>query len=177
MAAGDIAGRSCVCCGCCALPGDGFPMILRIGGESADSSFWGSTPFAMVKLAYLQDHPYLLTPSWMTEAGSLVSAGAAAYINKSAQDASVSLTAGRTSTAVVDRLSAPSITANGSVAFDGQRFRADGGWKRPPAATVVPAGRGGYRVVVPRYSAPLLSVPATVERPQRCRCPTRTSGS
>ncbi len=57
-------------------PGDSSPMILRIGGESADSSFWGPTPFAMVKAAYRQDHPYLLTPAWMTEAGSLVRAGA-----------------------------------------------------------------------------------------------------
>jgi hypothetical protein len=57
-------------------PGDRSPMNLRIGGESADSSFWGSTPFQFVKPAYVQDHPYLLTPAWMTEAGALVKAGA-----------------------------------------------------------------------------------------------------
>ena len=57
-------------------PGDSSPLVLRIGGESADSSFWGPTPFAMVQPAYRQDHPYVLTPAWMTEAGSLVGAGA-----------------------------------------------------------------------------------------------------
>ena len=51
-------------------------MTLRIGGESADSSFWGPNPFAMVKPAYRQDHPYVLTPAWLAEAGSLVAAGA-----------------------------------------------------------------------------------------------------
>ena len=57
-------------------PGDNSPMTLRIGGESADSSFWGPNPFAMVKPAYRQDHPYVLTPAWLAEAGSLVAAGA-----------------------------------------------------------------------------------------------------
>ncbi len=57
-------------------PGVRSPMVLRIGGESADSSFWGPTPFALVQPAYRQDRPYVLTPAWMTEAGSLVSAGA-----------------------------------------------------------------------------------------------------
>ncbi len=83
----------------------------------------------------------------------------AVYINKSSQSAYVRFAAAGSGTARLDRLSAPSITANGSVAFDGQRFGADGGWKRAPAASKVP-GRGGvYGVLVPRFSAALLSVP------------------
>ena len=61
-------------------PGDDSPLSLRIGGESADSSFWGPTPWTMVKPAYRQDHPYLLTQAWMTQAGSLVAAAAVKVI-------------------------------------------------------------------------------------------------
>ena len=83
----------------------------------------------------------------------------ALYINKSSQNAYVAFASSGSRTARLDRLSAPSITANGSVALDGQRFRADGGWTGTPAASHVPGRRGVYRVLVPRFSAALLSVP------------------
>ena len=83
----------------------------------------------------------------------------ALYINKSSQNAYVAFAGSGSRTARLDRLSAPSITANGSVALDGQRFRADGGWTGTPAASAVPGRRGVYRVLVPRFSAALLSVP------------------
>jgi hypothetical protein len=45
--------------------------IIRIGGESADSSFLGPDPFANVAPDYRQSRPYVLTPDWMNELGAL----------------------------------------------------------------------------------------------------------
>ncbi len=83
----------------------------------------------------------------------------AVYINKSSQDAYVNFAAGGSGTARLDRLSAPSITANGTVAFDGQRLGSDGGWIRQSTASILAASSGTYGVLVPRYSAALVSIP------------------
>ncbi len=55
-------------------PHDEAPIVLRLGGESADTSFWGSDPFAHVAPAYQQYNPYVLTPAWMAGVASLVRA-------------------------------------------------------------------------------------------------------
>ncbi len=55
-------------------PGAQARVVLRIGGESADSSFWGDNWQQDVAPAYRQGHPYKLTPQWMAQLGSLVRA-------------------------------------------------------------------------------------------------------
>jgi hypothetical protein len=55
-------------------PHDDTPIVLRVGGESADTSFWGSDPFAFVAPAYWPYNPYVLTPAWMAGVASLVRA-------------------------------------------------------------------------------------------------------
>ncbi len=52
--------------------GDDSPVIVRIGGESADSSVWGSEQDTLVAPAYRQRHAYELTDQWMAHLGSLV---------------------------------------------------------------------------------------------------------
>lgn len=54
--------------------GDDSPVILRIGGESADSSVWGTDQDTLVAPAYRQRRAYELTDQWMTHLGSLVRA-------------------------------------------------------------------------------------------------------
>jgi hypothetical protein len=54
--------------------GDHSPVILRIGGESADSSVWGSDQDTLVAPAYRQHRAYQLTDRWMAHLGSLVRA-------------------------------------------------------------------------------------------------------
>jgi hypothetical protein len=52
-------------------PPDGAaPVPLRIGGESADSTFWPNLT-RVVARPYYQAHPYILTHGWMTKLGSL----------------------------------------------------------------------------------------------------------
>ena len=46
--------------------------ILRIGGESADSSFWGPHPWKFVRPRFRQRRGYILTDRWMKRLGSLV---------------------------------------------------------------------------------------------------------
>ena len=53
-------------------PGETAPVVLRVGGESADSSFWGSDPWAVVAAPYRQGRYFELTPAWMTRLGELV---------------------------------------------------------------------------------------------------------
>ena len=53
-------------------PRDRAPISLRLGGESGDSSFWGSDPFADVAPSYQQPHPYVLTPAWMAGVSKLI---------------------------------------------------------------------------------------------------------
>ena len=48
------------------VPGDG-PLLLRIGGDSADQSYWGGSPGAA-----LGPWPYRLTPRWLRALASLV---------------------------------------------------------------------------------------------------------
>jgi hypothetical protein len=54
--------------------GDDSPVIVRIGGESADSSVWGSDQDTLVAPAYRQRRAYELTDQWMAHLGSLVQA-------------------------------------------------------------------------------------------------------
>ena len=53
-------------------PRDPAPISLRLGGESADSSFWGPDPFADVAPSYQQPNPYVLTPAWMAGVAKLI---------------------------------------------------------------------------------------------------------
>jgi hypothetical protein len=55
-------------------PGESAPVVLRVGGESADSSFWGSNPWAVVGAPYRQSRYIDLTPAWMAQLGALVRA-------------------------------------------------------------------------------------------------------
>ncbi len=55
-------------------PGDASPVILRIGGESADSSVWEGDQDTLVAPMYRQRHAYKLTDQWMADVGSLVRA-------------------------------------------------------------------------------------------------------
>jgi hypothetical protein len=61
-------------------PGVHAPVILRIGGESADSSIWGPDQSAFVAPRYQQGRPYELTPAWMKGLGALVKAAAVKVI-------------------------------------------------------------------------------------------------
>jgi hypothetical protein len=54
--------------------GDPARPILRIGGESADSSFWGPQPWRLVRPRFRQRRGYILTDRWMKQLGSLVAA-------------------------------------------------------------------------------------------------------
>lgn len=53
-------------------PGERAPVVMRIGGESADSSFWKPDAQTAVAAEYQQGHPILLSPEWMTNLGELV---------------------------------------------------------------------------------------------------------
>ena len=53
-------------------PGDHSPVSLRIGGESADSTFWGPDPSRLVAPSYRQGHPYVIDEAWMTQLAALV---------------------------------------------------------------------------------------------------------
>ncbi len=81
------------------------------------------------------------------------------YINKSDRDTYVRVRAGRGVPAQLERLSAPSITANRTVTLAGQRLESDGLWHGTLDTRTVNASRGFYRVFVPAFSAALLSVP------------------
>ena len=54
--------------------GDDARVVLRVGGESADSTVWGSDSSQWIAPAYRQGHPYELTPAWMQRLGALVRA-------------------------------------------------------------------------------------------------------
>jgi hypothetical protein len=47
-------------------------VMLRVGGESADSSFWGNNWQQDVQPAYYQGHPYIIDQSWMDGLAALV---------------------------------------------------------------------------------------------------------
>lgn len=53
-------------------PGERGPVIMRVGGESADSSFWQNDDRTLVAPRYRQGHPYSLTPAWMAQLAALV---------------------------------------------------------------------------------------------------------
>ena len=46
-------------------PGEHRPVVMRLGGESSDSSFWENNNSTIVEPRYRQGHPYSLTPAWM----------------------------------------------------------------------------------------------------------------
>ncbi len=46
-------------------PGEHHPVVMRLGGESSDSSFWENDNSTIVEPRYRQGHPYSLTPAWM----------------------------------------------------------------------------------------------------------------
>jgi hypothetical protein len=83
----------------------------------------------------------------------------ALYINKSNRDTYVGLPARRRAPAQLQRLTAPSITANRTVTLAGQRLRTDGLWHGNLMTRAVNPSRGTYRVLVPAFSAALLAVP------------------
>ena len=52
-------------------PGEHHPVVMRLGGESSDSSFWESDNSTIVAPRYRQGHPYSLTPAWMDHLGAI----------------------------------------------------------------------------------------------------------
>jgi hypothetical protein len=54
--------------------GDNGRVDLRVGGESADSTVWGSDSSQWIAPAYRQGHPYELTHAWLQRLGALVRA-------------------------------------------------------------------------------------------------------
>jgi hypothetical protein len=55
-------------------PGTHDRVMLRVGGESADSSFWGENWQQDVEPAYSQGHPYIINQAWMDGLRALVRA-------------------------------------------------------------------------------------------------------
>lgn len=53
-------------------PGDRGPLVMRLGGESADSSFWQNDAQTLVAPRYQQGHPYSVTPAWMDQLSVLI---------------------------------------------------------------------------------------------------------
>jgi hypothetical protein len=53
-------------------PGETAPIVMRLGGESADSSFWENDDRTIVARPYRQGHPYSVTPAWMSGLAALV---------------------------------------------------------------------------------------------------------
>jgi hypothetical protein len=84
------------------------------------------------------------------------------YLNKSDRDTYVTLPALSAQAATVERLSAPSLSANTTVTLAGQRLGGDGRWTGALTASRVPSAHGSYRVLVPRFSAAMLSVPPSL---------------
>jgi hypothetical protein len=81
------------------------------------------------------------------------------YLNKSNRDTLVTLPALTSQAATVQRLSASSLSANDTVALAGQRLDGDGRWSGTLDVKRVPSAHGSYRVLVPAFSAAMLSVP------------------
>jgi hypothetical protein len=80
-------------------------------------------------------------------------------IDKSSQSTSVLLPAYSRQPATVQRLLAPSITANDTVTLDGQRLGDAGYWTGPRVTQSLRARGGRYRFGVPGFSAVLVSMP------------------
>jgi len=82
-------------------------------------------------------------------------------INKGPRRVSVSSHLPATAPATVERLLAPSPGARFGVTLGGQRLDGNAQWVGAPAIEVIHPADRRYTVVLPRYSAALLSVPVT----------------
>ncbi len=81
------------------------------------------------------------------------------YINKSNYPTTATLLSGSRRPGSLERLTAPSVRANNSVKLAGQRFGPHGGWRGKRVSKRVRERKGAYEVLVPAYSAALLSIP------------------
>lgn len=79
-------------------------------------------------------------------------------INKGADSADVTLRLGAGAPATVQRLLAPSPAAVGGVTLAGQQLGADATWHGREVSERIPTARRGYWLVVPRYSAALVTI-------------------
>lgn len=55
-------------------PGDPARVILRVGGESADSTVWGPNSARWIPPAYSQGHPFQIDQAWMSRLAAVVRA-------------------------------------------------------------------------------------------------------
>ncbi len=53
-------------------PGDPARVILRVGGESADSTVWGPNSRQWIPPAFRQGHPFQIDQAWMSRLAALV---------------------------------------------------------------------------------------------------------
>jgi Glycosyl hydrolase family 79 C-terminal beta domain len=83
------------------------------------------------------------------------------YINKGPRDIHVSSQLPGSTTATVQRLLAPSPSAESGVTLGGQSLDQDAQWTGTPVREPVRRVDGEYPVTLPAYSAALLSVPIT----------------
>jgi hypothetical protein len=78
-------------------------------------------------------------------------------INKGPRGVSVQLSAPVAGSTVVQRLQAPAPGAEGGVRLAGQWLDLSGRWRGVPVTSTATAERGHVRIIVPRYSAALMS--------------------
>jgi hypothetical protein len=81
-------------------------------------------------------------------------------IDKGSHTVRIRLALPATGPATVQRLLAPSASASSGVTLAGQHLGPDGRWHGERRVQTIRRGRGGYQLVVPRYSAALVSVRA-----------------
>jgi hypothetical protein len=148
------------------LRGNGFlntPLNYTRAGIYAEPMFYGMALFARAlgpraHLIALQRTPGAVALKvWAVRLGD--GSLRVLYINKSADDTTVWLHVPGKRSGRLERLTAPSIKANGRVELAGQRLGYDGRWHGALRTRAVPPRSRGYRIWVPGYSAALLALP------------------
>lgn len=85
----------------------------------------------------------------------------ALIVNHGPRAAAVVLRLAASGTATVQRLLAPTVGARAGVTLAGQHLGRAGRWHGADALRTVQPGAGGYALAVPRFSAALVSIPAS----------------
>jgi hypothetical protein len=140
----------------------GLAFVLRDSGLQAQPLLYGMILFARTLGPGARLAPVHLTAPQVPHLKAWVVRLPAAYhvllINKGRRAASVLIGIHGSGPAVVQRLSAPSVTATTGVELAGQQLGLDGRWQGDRDSDVVKQGKRGYRVTVSGVSAALVSI-------------------
>jgi hypothetical protein len=113
------------------------------------------TPGARLVHASLSESPGLHLKAWAVKSRQLISV---LLINKGPRSARVLLHTRSIASALLDRLSAPSIGSRSHVTLAGRWIGHDGQWHGHDSAAILHPRRGTYKLLVAGYSAVLVKL-------------------